>query len=175
MSRHLWYALTACHHDNRFLPHHGNSGFSSGPILTPEDQMPYELYDTGWIKSIYAVLCLTWYLVSSGTMFHITSATSYNNLFIPLVELFNKSCGLIGNIIVWIGNGIIRYESFVFQHFNYINPIYNGSKFIETGFSNLNINAGNPSYQSNPYNSSNNKASTGKHLSSYFARKRRHR
>jgi hypothetical protein len=137
--------------------------------------MPYEPYDTGWIKSMYAVLCLTWYLMSSGTLFHITSATSYNNLFIPLVELFNRSCELIGNIIVWIGNGIIKCESFVFQHFNYINPIYNRLKFIETGFSNLNINTGNPSYQSNPYNSSNNKASTGKHLSSYCARKRRHR
>jgi len=146
MSRHSWYASTACHHNNWFLPHHGNSGFLSGRILTLEDQMPYEPYNTGWIKSIYAVLCLTWYLVSNGTLFHITSATSYNNIFIPLVEIFNRSCELIGNIIVWIGNGIIKCKSFVFHYFNYINLIYNGLKYTETGFSNLNINFGNPSY-----------------------------
>jgi hypothetical protein len=128
--------------------------------------MPYQPYDTGWIRSIYAILCLTWYLVSSGTLFHITSATSYNNLFIPLIELFNKSCEPIGNIIVWFGNGIIKCESFMFQHFNYINPIYNGLKLIEFAFSNVNINVGNPSYRSNPSNSSKNKASTGRHLSS---------
>jgi hypothetical protein len=137
--------------------------------------MPYQPYDTGWIRSFYAVLCLAWYLISSGTLSHITSVTSYNNLFVPLVEIFNKLCELIGNIIVWVGNGIIKCESFMFQHFNYINPIYNGLKFIELAFTNVDINIGNPSYRSNPSNSSNNKAPTGKHLSSYFARKRRHR
>jgi hypothetical protein len=137
--------------------------------------MPYQPYDTGWIKSIYSMLCLTWYLVSSKTLVHITLTACYNNLYVPFIELFNKSCELIGNIIVCFGNGIIQCESLVFQRFNYISPIYNGLKSIESALSNININIGNPSYRSTPSNSSKNKASTGKHLSSYFAQKRRRR
>jgi hypothetical protein len=135
--------------------------------------MPYQPYDTGWIKSIYSMLCLTWYLVSSKPLVHITSTTCYNNLHVPFIELFNKSCELIGSIIVCFGNGIIQCESLVFQRFNYINPIYNGLKLIELALSNIDINTGNLSYCSTPSNSSKNKASAGKHLSSYFARKRR--
>jgi hypothetical protein len=134
--------------------------------------MPYQPYDTGWIKSIYGVLCLAWYLTTSGTLLHLASATCYNNILIPLIDLFNKSCELLGNIIVTFGSGVIRAESVVFNYFNYVDPIYNGIAYFERMFSTVNANIGTPTFRSPKHNSRNNKSSTGRHLSAYFARKR---
>jgi hypothetical protein len=134
--------------------------------------MPYEPYDTGWIKSIYGVLCLTWYLTTSGTLTHLTSATCYNNILIPFIELFNKSCELMGNIIVTFGSGVIHGESIVFKYFNYVDPIYYGITYLERMFSTVKANIGTPTFQSTRPNSRNNKSSTGRHLSAYYARKR---
>jgi hypothetical protein len=93
--------------------------------------MPYQPYDTGWIKSIYWVLCLAWYITTSGTLLHLTSGTCYNNMVIPFIRLFNKSYEILGSIIVAFGSGIIHCESTVFKHYNYIDPIYNVLKCIE--------------------------------------------
>jgi hypothetical protein len=137
--------------------------------------MPYQPYDTGWIKSIHGILCLTWFLLSHGTLAHLAAVTCYNNIFIPFIGLFNKSCELMGNVIVSCGIGIIRCESIIFKQFNYINPIYNGLKYIKSIVSNIDLDIGTPTFHCAQYNTRSNKTSTGKHLCSYFARKRRRR
>jgi hypothetical protein len=135
--------------------------------------MPYQPYDTGWIKSIYyGVLCLAWYITTRGTLLHLTSARCYNNMVIPFIRLFNKSYEILGNIIVAFGSGIIHCKSTVFKHFNYIDPIYNVLKCIEHVLSVVDIKIGNPTFQSTRLNSRNNKSSTRRHLGEYFAQKR---
>jgi hypothetical protein len=137
------------------------------------DQMPYELYDTGWIKPIYGIMCLTWFLLSHGLLPHVTSVTCYNNISIPFTIMINNLCEFLGNIIISIGSKLIQLESFIFNQFNYINPIYNGLKLIESMFNNININTGTPSYHYVPSNIRRRKTSTGRRLCLYFARKRR--
>jgi hypothetical protein len=46
---------------------------------------------------------------------------------------------LIGNAIVAFGDGIVCIESSIFKQFNYINPIYNGIRCIESIFNSINI------------------------------------
>jgi hypothetical protein len=134
--------------------------------------MLYEPYNTGWIKPIYGTICLTWFLLSNSRLPHIASVTCYNNIFIPFTKLINKFCEFLGNIIVSFGSKLIQFESFIFNQFNYINPIYNGLKLIESMFGNVNINTCPPSYHYVPSNIRRCKTSTGKHLCSFFARKR---
>jgi hypothetical protein len=137
--------------------------------------MPYEPYDTGWIKSIYGGICLAWYLYSRGLLPHVTSVLCYNNISIPLVGILNKLLELIGNIIVSFTKIFTQCEATLFNHFNYIDPIYNGIKRIESMFGKANIDIGPPTFQTNQSNTHSNKKSTGKHLGSFFARKRRRR
>jgi hypothetical protein len=134
--------------------------------------MPYQPYDTGWIKFVYGALCLTWFLSSNGLPPHLMSVACYNNIFVPFTKLINKLCELLGNVIVLFGSGIIRCESAVFSYFNYIDPVFGGIQYIESIFDNINIDIGPPSYHSIPSNIRRRKTSTGKHLCSYFARKR---
>jgi hypothetical protein len=137
--------------------------------------MPYQPYDTGWITSVYGGICLTWFLYSRGCLPHVTSVLCYNNIFIPFIELLNKFCELIGNSIITIGSGIIRCESAIFKRFNYINPIFTTIDGIESLFSRIDIDIGTPTTQYAPSNVRRRKSSTGKHLCSYYARKRLHR
>jgi hypothetical protein len=114
--------------------------------------MPYEPYDTGWIKPIYGIMCLTWFLLSHGLVPHVASVTCYNNIFIPFTIMINHLCEFLGNIIVSIGNKVIQLVSFIFNQFNYINTIYNGLKIIKSMFNSININTGTPSYHYVPSN-----------------------
>jgi hypothetical protein len=117
-------------------------------------------------------MCLTWFLLTNGLLPHVARVTCYNNIFIPFTKLINKFCEFLGNTIVSIGSNLIQFESFVFNQFNYINPIYNGLKLVENMFDNININTYPPSYHYFPSNIRQRKTSTGRHLCSYFARKR---
>jgi hypothetical protein len=89
--------------------------------------------------------------------------------------MITKFIELIGNIIVSIGNVFIQCKSALFNHFNYIDPIYNGIKWIESMFGNANIDIGPPIFRTNQSNVRSNKKSTGKRLGSFFAQKRRRR
>jgi hypothetical protein len=138
--------------------------------------MPYQPYDTGWIRSIFGGLCLLWLLCWDGFMPHLQHEAYliyYNNIFTPFSIMFNKACTILGNFIILIGEGIIQAESKMFNHFNYIDPIFNGIKHIESMFSNIKINVGPPTFHYIQPNISRHKTSSGKHLCSYYARKRR--
>jgi hypothetical protein len=137
--------------------------------------MPYQPFDTGWIKSIYGGICLAWYLCTRGLLTHVASVTYYNNIFIPIVDIINKFYEFIGNAIISFGSGIIHIESIAYNYFNYVDPIYNGLKRIESIFSISNIYSGGTTFNYQPANIRSRRTSTGKHLCSYFARKRRHR
>jgi hypothetical protein len=130
--------------------------------------MPYEPYDTGWTKSIYGTLCLTWFLYSRGCLTYVTSVLCYNNIFIPFIRLLTKFCEFTGNLIISFGSGIIRFESIMFNRFNYINPIFTGINAIGSVFNHININIGTGTRQYGPSNVKLRTASTGKHLCSYY-------
>jgi hypothetical protein len=106
--------------------------------------MPYQPYDTGWIKFVYGALCLTWFLSSNGLPPHLMSVACYNNIFVPFTKLINKLCELLGNVIVLFGSGIIRCESAVFSYFNYIDPVFDGIQYIKSIFDNINIDIASP-------------------------------
>jgi hypothetical protein len=137
--------------------------------------MPYQPYDTGWIKSIYRGICLSWFLHSRGLLPHVASVICYNNTCIPLIELLNMFYELIGNAIIAFGSGIIRCESFIFNRFDYINPIFTCIQRMGSIASNISINSDPPSLRYYRSNIRRRKCSTGKHLSVFYARKRRHR
>jgi hypothetical protein len=137
--------------------------------------MPYQPYNTGWTKSIYGGICLAWFLYIRGLLPHVISVLCYNHTFIPIMALINKWYELIGNAIVLTGKTIIKCEATIFERFNYIAPIYNIIKQVEYVFTYFDINIGPPSTQHIPSNIRRHKTSTGKHLCSYYARKRRDR
>jgi hypothetical protein len=105
----------------------------------------------------------------------VTSILCYNSIFIPSIELINKSCEFIGNGIITIGSGIIRCESAVFKRFNYINPIFATIHGIESVFRRIDLDIGTATTQYAPLNVRRRKTSTGKLLCPYYARKRLHR
>jgi hypothetical protein len=107
--------------------------------------MRYQPYDTGW--SIYGGICLTWFLYSRGLLPHITSVLCCYHMFIPIIELLNRFCELISNIIVSFGASIVHCESTLFNHFNYINPIFTSIEYIESIFNISHINIGPPKVQ----------------------------
>jgi hypothetical protein len=113
-----------------------------------------------------------WFLYSRGLLPHIISVLCYNNMFIPIIEILNRFCKLIGNIIVSFGASIARCESIVFNHFNYINPIFTGINCIESIFNISRINIGPPKVQHHRSNTQRRNTSTGKHLCSFYAHKR---
>jgi hypothetical protein len=86
-----------------------------------------------------------------------------------------KMSEMIGNVITSIGIGAIHCESAVFNRFNYVSPIYNGIHMIESIICSMlpdNIDTA-PSFRYYPLNKRRRKTSSGKHLYSYYARKRR--
>jgi hypothetical protein len=139
--------------------------------------MPYEPYDTGWTKSIYGTLCLTWFLYSRGCMTHVTSVLCYNSFFIPFIGLLTTFCEFIGNLIIAFASGIVRSESIIFNQFNYIDPIFTSITAMGYLFNHININLdiGRSTRQYVPSNVRRRNTSTGKHLCSYYARKRLHK
>jgi hypothetical protein len=104
--------------------------------------MPYQAYDTGWIKFIYGGgICLVWFLHSKGLLPHAASVIiCYNNIVILIIELLNRFCELTGNIIIAFGNRVIQCESFIFERFNYITCIFTCIQRMESIFNNININ-----------------------------------
>jgi hypothetical protein len=108
---------------------------------------------------------------------HVTSVMCYNNILIPFIELLNKFCEFIVNIIISFGSGIYQCESIIFNRFNYVDPIFNGIHTIGSLFNILNIDNidSPPTNRYAPSNIRRRKTSTGKHLFSYYARKRRSR
>jgi hypothetical protein len=97
----------------------------------------------------------------------------YNFIYGPLMGVLFKSIGLI---MPTIGTSIICGESIIFNRFNYIAPINNTLKLIESIF---------PSIRSSPRpifpksksktngnSCNNNKSSSCRHLFKYFVRKR---
>jgi hypothetical protein len=136
--------------------------------------MPYEPYDTGWINSIYGSACLFWLLLTNGLLPQFTFMTCYNNIFIPFTKMINQLCEFIGNGIVSVGSGIIICESYIFDHVDYVTPIYNCIKYIECNIATILPQFENdvPSYNYAPSNIRRRKTSTGRHLCRYFAHKR---
>jgi hypothetical protein len=137
--------------------------------------MPYQPYDTGWCKSIYGGICLTWFLYSRGLLPRIISVLCYNNTVIPIIEMLNRFCEFIGNAIVSFGASIVQCEAIAFHHFNYINPIFTSITYIESILNIDRINIGHPTIHRRRSNTRRRKTSTGKHLGSFYARKRLHR
>ena len=139
--------------------------------------MPYEPYDTGWIKPIYGLICLTWLIYNQGCLPTVVSAMCFNNIFIPMFGIAYKLLQAIANSILTVGTAIIQIESCVFRHFNYIDPIFNCIQRFERLMSSVRIHT-NPSMAIRPsgicrrHNSSNNKSSSGRHSGMYHARKR---
>jgi hypothetical protein len=115
---------------------------------------------------------LAWFLFSNGMLPRVASVACYNNIFIPLIGLFNKFFELIGNVLILFGSGIVRCESTVFKCFNYIDPIYSGIHYIKSIFSCIDLDTPPHTLHYVPLNIRRQKTSTGKHLGSYFARKR---
>jgi hypothetical protein len=136
--------------------------------------MPYEPYNTGWINSIYGSACLFWLLLTNGLLPQFTFMTCYNNIFIPFTKLINQLCEFIGNGIVSVGSGIIVCKSYIFNHIDYIKPIYNCLNYIKCSIASLlpQFKCDIPSYKYAPSNFWRRTTSTGRHLCQYFARKR---
>jgi hypothetical protein len=114
--------------------------------------MPYQPYDTGWIRSIYGGICLALFLHSRGLIPHVTSVICYNNIIIPIIELLNKFCEFIGNAIIVFGSVIVRCESFFFQQFNYIDPIFTTIQMVGSVFNDINTNIKPPALRYAPSN-----------------------
>jgi hypothetical protein len=136
--------------------------------------MPYQPYDTGWIKWIYSILCLGWFLLSNGLLPRYTLYELHNNLWNTFTTSLIKLCESTGANCITVCTKLVKYESLIFDRINYISPIYNMIQYIISMMPN--IDAGTPSsFKYAPSNTRRRKTSTGKHLCLYFARKRRKR
>ena len=139
--------------------------------------MPYEPYDTGWIKPIFGGICLAWFLYTEGCPPLVILRMCLNNIFTPLVEQVNVLLRMIAKVIVSFGTMVVKTESLIFHNFNYIDPIFNCLQRIEQLVSSANINTSpsigiRPSGISRRHNSSNNKSSSGRHSAIFHARRR---
>jgi hypothetical protein len=164
--------LVPSNHNIRLQIDTRNSGSSSGPVLK-ENQLPFHPFDTGWIKSIYSVLCLSWFLFDIGLLPQFTLYSFYNNIYIPFSNMAIKVCEFIGNTSLSVSKRFIYFESIAFHRFDYISPIYNGIKYVEQCVPSFDGGRP-PSYKYLPSNVCLRKISSGKHLGSYYARKRIH-
>jgi hypothetical protein len=133
--------------------------------------MPYQPYDTGWIKSIYSTACLGYFLLSNGLLPRFTLYSLYNNVYDPFATMISAICDFIGRIGISIGIHVINVESKVFNTFDYIQPIFNGIKYIESCMPQF-ANAPPSTLRYGHSNVPHRKASSGKHLASYYSRKR---
>jgi hypothetical protein len=129
--------------------------------------MPYHPFDTGWIKSIYSMVCLGWFLLSTGLLPRLYSI--YNNIYIPVSEFIIHLCEFTGACAISAGNNLVQVESIVFSHIDYVAPCYKCMQCIESLFTGININIGPPKYYYTPSNTRTRKTSAGKHLGSHFA------
>jgi hypothetical protein len=133
--------------------------------------MPYQPFDTGWIRSTYSLLCLGWFLFSNGLLPRFTLYSFYNEIYIPYSTMVVSLCEFVGKKGISFGKRIIHYESVIFQKIDYIKPFYNIIKYIENSIPT--IDGGRPpSARYLPSNVRLRKSSSGKHLACYFARKR---
>jgi hypothetical protein len=134
--------------------------------------MPYQPYDTGWIKSIYSMICLGWFLFSTGLLPRFSLYSFHNNMYLPfsrrLLIILSES---IGNAIICIGKQIIQYESILFHKCDYMYPVYKTIKYVKGLFPTYDGGRP-PSFKYLPSNVRLRKTSSGRHLASYFARKR---
>jgi hypothetical protein len=133
--------------------------------------LPYQPYDTGWIKTIYSTICLGWFLLSTGLLPRFKLYSLHNNIYNPFATMVSTLCDFIGGTIISIGIWIMRFKSIIFYKFDYIQPIYNVIKYVESVIPCIN----NTTPSSLHYGFSNNphwKTSSGKHLASYYVRKR---
>jgi hypothetical protein len=94
--------------------------------------MPYQLYDTGWIRMIYSTACLGWFLLSTGLLPWFTLYSCYNNVYNPFATMMSAVCDFIGRTIISTGIHVIHFESIIFNKFDYIQPIYNVIKYVES-------------------------------------------
>jgi hypothetical protein len=136
--------------------------------------MPHHSFDTDWITSLYTMSCFIWFLFSTGLLPRFTIYSLYNNIYNPFSLMVMMMCDFIGNIGSSIGRGSVHLESIIFHKFDYIKPIYDAIKYFENFIPS--IDGGRPpSFHSFSSNVRLRKASSGRHLSSYFARKRQRR
>jgi hypothetical protein len=85
-----------------------------------------------------------------------------------------KLCEATGSSCIYACTKFVKYESMMFQHIDYIVPIYDIIQYVQSMVPCFN--GSKPSsFNYDPSNNRWRKSSTGKHLASYFARKRRHR
>jgi hypothetical protein len=134
--------------------------------------MPYHPFDTGWIKNVYSVICLGWFLFSTGLLPRFSYYSCYNNICIPLSKLITAMCETVGNFGLSIAKTIVRVESIAFHTLDYVEPIYKILRYINNLIPTFDGGRP-PSFRYLPSNIRHHKTSSGKHLSSYFARKRR--
>jgi hypothetical protein len=134
--------------------------------------MPYQPFDTGWIKSLYSMSCLIWFLVSTGLLPRFAMYSIHNTIYNPFSTMVMTLCDFIANIGLSIGTGFVHLESITFHKFDYVKPIYNVIKYLENLIPPIDRGRP-PSFQYPASNVRLRKTSSGKHLSSYFARKRR--
>jgi hypothetical protein len=136
------------------------------------DRMPYQPYDTGWIKSIYSTICLGWFLLSTGLLPRFTLYSLCNCLWNPFTTTLIGLCESYGSLCIYASTKIVKYESMVFQYVDYITPLYNMIQYVQSMVPWFDEGRP-PSFKYAPSNKRQRKTSTGKHLGSYFARKRR--
>jgi hypothetical protein len=114
-------------------------------------------------------------MLQSGLLPRFTLYKCYNNIYIPFTHFIIKACELVGNIVTATGIQIIQAESLIFNRFNYINPLYyciqRAGVICYTMIHKLGGNT-TPSFNYSPLNVRQRNTSTGKHLCSYYARKR---
>jgi hypothetical protein len=106
--------------------------------------MPYQPYDTGWIKPMYGTMCLIWFMYLHGILSHLTSVGFYNYTYVPFTILLSRVCELIGNIIISLGTLIIQCESMIFNQFNCIDPIFTVIQRVGSLAGLVSINIGSP-------------------------------
>jgi hypothetical protein len=133
--------------------------------------MPYQPYDTGWIKSIYSIICLGWFLFTTGLLPRFTLYSFHNNIYIPFSQMLMMLCESIGNAVILIGRQFIQCESILFRKYDYIYPVYKTIKYVEGLFPNYD--GGHPpSFKYLPSNVRSRKTSSGRHVAFYFAQER---
>jgi hypothetical protein len=137
--------------------------------------MPYQPYDTGWTKPLYGIICLLWFMISHGLFLHLTSVGCYNCIYVPFTILMSRICEIIGTIIISFGRMTIQGESFIFSKFNYIDPVYTTIQRIGSLLVNIKMDVNHPTSQYHRSNVRTRKNSSGRHLCSFYAHKRRHR
>jgi hypothetical protein len=126
--------------------------------------MPYQPYDTGWIRSIYPTICLGWFLLSNGLLPRYTMYSLYNNFWNPSTTALIALSESTGAMCIYASTKFTECESIIFKHSDYISPMYSMIQCIQSLIPNVNVGRP-PSFNYVPSNL--------RRLGSYFARKRR--